>query len=163
MGLPTWTHAGSYQSLKAHVRERPIPSQTLSFPPAILRHRRPSAALLTRFLFPFALNRCLQPRVCVAFTTSPSSRSQWQGAQKKASDRGHPLGRGRTAVYNGLHVMAYVLPTARTGAEAYPDDPGTSQVSQNLQQLSPKPGKSRFQENAPGAVTLLRGGITLFR
>ena len=92
---------------------------------------------------------------------SPSSRFQLQGAQKKASDTGHPLGRGRTAVYNGLHVMAYILPTARTGAEAYPDDPGTSQVSENLQQLSPKPGKSRFQENTPRSVSLLRGGITL--
>ena len=77
--------------------------------------------------------------VGVPFMKSSSFRFQLQGAQKKASDTGHPLGRGRTAVYNGLYVMAYILPTARTGAEAYPDDPGTSQVSENLQQLSPKP------------------------
>jgi len=57
--------------------------------------------------------------------------------------------------------MAYILTTARTGAEAYPDDPGMSQVSQNLPQLSPKLGESRFQENTPRSVTLLRGRITL--
>ena len=31
---------------------------------------------------------------------SPSSRFPFQSAQQKASDRGNPLGRGRTAVYN---------------------------------------------------------------
>ena len=92
---------------------------------------------------------------------SPSSRFPLQGAQKKASDRGNALGRDRTAVYNGLHVMAYILTTARTGAGANPDDPGMSQVSQNLQQLSPKLGKSRFQGNTLRSVTLLRGRITL--
>ena len=120
-----------------------------------------TTALLTRFLFPFALNRYLKPWVCVPFMRSPSSRFPFQGAQQKASDRGNPLGRGRTAVYNGLHVMAYSLPTVRTGAEAYPDDPGTSQVPQNLQQLSPKLRKSRFRENTPRSVRLLRGRITL--
>ena len=92
---------------------------------------------------------------------SPSSRFQLQGVQKKASDRGNALGRDRTAVYNGLHVMAYILTTARTGAEANPDNPGMSQVSQNLQQLSPKLGESRLQEHTPRSVTLLRGRITL--
>jgi len=58
--------------------------------------------------------------------------------------------------------MAYILTTGRTGAETYPDDPGMSQVSENLQQLSPKPGKSRFQENTPRFVTLLRGRIALW-
>ena len=57
--------------------------------------------------------------------------------------------------------MAYILTTVRTGVEANPDDPETSQVPQNLQQLSPKLGKSRFQENTPRSVRLLRGRIAL--
>ena len=57
--------------------------------------------------------------------------------------------------------MAYSLPTARTGAEANPDDPGMSQVPQNLQQLSPKLGKPGFQENTPRSASLLRGRIML--
>ena len=57
--------------------------------------------------------------------------------------------------------MAYSLTTVRTGVEANPDDPGTSQVPQNLQQLSPKLGKSRFQENTRRSVSLLRGRIML--
>ena len=121
----------------------------------------PAPPPLSPFLFPFALNRYLKPWVCVPFMMSPSSGFPFQGAQKKASVRGNPLGRGRTAVYNGLHVMAYSLTTVRTGVEANPDDPGTSQVPQNLQQLSPKLGKPRFQENTPRSASLLRGRITL--
>ena len=88
-------------------------------------------------------------------------RFQLPSTQKKAFHRCTQLGKGVTAVHDGLRMIECVIFTMWTGGEANPDGPGTSQVFQNLQQFSPTLGKSTWLEDPLTAETLLRDSVQL--
>ena len=110
-------------------------------------------------LFTFTLSKCLKPWVSFPFTKYQYHRFQFPNAQKKASDRCTQLGRGVTAICDGLRMIECVLSTVRTGAGTNPDGPGTSQVLQNLKQFSSTLSKSPHLEDSQRAETLLRDRV----